>query len=62
MAVSIIVTVLGVYGGFREVASDKVKMLQTFGAARLQILQKVIIPAAIPTIGSANRLLFQAAY
>lgn len=56
IAVSIIVTILGVYGGFKEVDGDKIKMLQTFGATRLQILQKVIIPASIPTIVSAVKI------
>ncbi|AOT72997.1 sulfonate ABC transporter permease [Geosporobacter ferrireducens] len=56
MAVSIVVTILGVYGGFKEVDGDKIKMLQTFGATRLQILQKVIIPASIPTIVSAVKI------
>ena len=56
MAVSIVVTILGVYSGFKEVDSDKIKMLQTFGATRLQILQKVIIPASIPTIVSAVKI------
>ncbi|SHJ87639.1 Binding-protein-dependent transport system inner membrane component [Geosporobacter subterraneus DSM 17957] len=56
MAVSIVVTILGVYGGFKEVDSNKIKMLQTFGATRLQILQKVIIPASIPTIVSAVKI------
>ncbi len=55
-AASIVVTILGVYGGFKEVDGDKIKMLQTFGATRLQILQKVIIPASIPTIVSAVKI------
>ncbi|MTI54825.1 ABC transporter permease [Geosporobacter ferrireducens] len=56
MAVSTVVTILGVYSGFKEVDGDKIKMLQTFGATRLQILQKVIIPASIPTIVSAVKI------
>ncbi len=56
MAVSTVVTILGVYSGFKEVDRDKIKMLQTFGATRLQILQKVIIPASIPTIVSAVKI------
>ncbi|MEW9123090.1 MAG: ABC transporter permease subunit [Thermotaleaceae bacterium] len=56
IAVSLVVTILGVYGGFKEVDGDKIKMLQTFGATRLQILQKVIIPASIPTIVSAVKI------
>ncbi len=56
LAVSLVVTILGVYGGFKEVEQDKIKMLQTFGATKYQILQKVIIPASIPTIISALKI------
>ncbi|WZL74363.1 ABC transporter permease [Clostridiaceae bacterium 35-E11] len=56
MTVSIVVTILGVYGGFREVDEDKIKMLQTFGASKMQILRKVIIPASIPTIINALKI------
>lgn len=56
MAVSIVVTILGVYGGFKEVDGEKVKMLETFGATKLQILNKVIIPASIPTIVNALKI------
>ncbi|MEW9123076.1 MAG: ABC transporter permease subunit [Thermotaleaceae bacterium] len=50
------VTILGVYSGFKGVDGDEIKMLQTFSATRLQILQKVIIPASIPTIVSAVKI------
>ncbi len=56
MAVSLVVTILGVYGGFKEVEEDKIRMLETFGATKLQILQKVIIPASIPTIINALKI------
>ncbi|QEK13587.1 ABC transporter permease [Crassaminicella thermophila] len=56
MTVSIVVTILGVYGGFKEVDKDKIKMLKTFGATKIQILQKVIIPASIPTIINALKI------
>lgn len=56
MAVSLVVTILGVYGGFKEVEQDKIKMLETFGATKYQILQKVIIPASIPTIINALKI------
>jgi len=56
MAISIVVTILGVYGGFKEVDGEKVKMLEAFGATKLQILNKVIIPASIPTIVNALKI------
>jgi NitT/TauT family transport system permease protein len=56
MAISVVVTILNVYGGFKEVDKDKIKMLQTFGATKFQILQKIIIPASIPTIINALKI------
>ncbi|PAB56487.1 ABC transporter permease, partial [Anaeromicrobium sediminis] len=56
MIVSIIVTILGVYGGFKEVSNDKIRMLQTFGANKLQVLQKVVIPSSVPAIINALKI------
>lgn len=56
LAVSLVVTILNVYGGFKEVDQTKIKMLQTFGATKFQVLQKVIIPASIPTIINALKI------
>lgn len=54
--ISLIVTILGVYSGFTQVDGDKIKLLKTFGATKLQILQKVILPASVPTIISALKI------
>ncbi len=56
LLISVIVTILGVYSGFAQVDPDKVKLLKTFGATRLQVLQKVILPASIPTIIAALKI------
>jgi NitT/TauT family transport system permease protein len=56
LMVSLVVTVLGVYGGFREVDQTKIRMLETFGATKFQTLQKVIIPASVPTIINALKI------
>jgi NitT/TauT family transport system permease protein len=56
IAVSIVVTILGVYGGFKEVDEEKIKMLETFGATKQQILQKVVFPASVPTIVNALKI------
>jgi len=56
LLISVIVTILGVYSGFSQVDPDKVKLLKTFGATRLQILQKVVLPASVPTIISALKI------
>ncbi|MCR3922437.1 MAG: ABC transporter permease [Firmicutes bacterium] len=54
--VSLVVTILGVYSGFSQVDQNKIKLLKTFGASKRQILQKVILPASVPTIVSALKI------
>lgn len=56
LLISVIVTVLAVYTGFSQVDKDKIKLLKTFGATKPQILQKVILPASVPTIVSALKI------
>lgn len=50
LAISLIVTIMEVLNGFLTVDQNKIKLVQTFGASRLQILTKVVIPANFATI------------
>ncbi|NLZ39427.1 MAG: ABC transporter permease [Firmicutes bacterium] len=54
--VSLIVTILSVYTGFAQVDENKIKLLKSFGATKWQILQKVILPASVPTIIAALKI------
>lgn len=56
LLVSLIVTIITVLNGFLDVSPDKIKLLKTFGATKLQILKKVILPASIPTIIAALKI------
>lgn len=56
LLISLIVTIITVYTGFIQVDEDKIKLLKTFGATKLQILEKVILPASVPTIVSALKI------
>lgn len=56
LLISLIVTIISVLTGFKEVDDDKIKLLQTFGATRLQILYYLIIPATVPTLISALKI------
>ncbi|MBU3156093.1 ABC transporter permease [Clostridium estertheticum] len=56
LLISIVVTIISILGGFREVDEDKIKLLKTFGASKLQILITLIIPASIPTLISALKI------
>lgn len=54
--ISVVVTILGVYTGFSQVDKNKIKLLKTFGANKWQILQKVILPASVPTVIAALKI------
>lgn len=56
MLVSLIVTILTVYSGFAQVDPERIKLLKTFGASKMQILRKVILPASVPTVISALKI------
>ncbi|WP_416197519.1 MAG: NitT/TauT family transport system permease protein [Sporanaerobacter sp.] len=56
ITVSIIITIMNVYNGFISVDADKIKLLQTFGATKSQILKKVVLPSSIPTIISTLKV------
>lgn len=56
LAVSVIVTILMVYGGFRAVDENLIKLVRTLGAKRHHVLTKVILPASVPTIISALKV------
>lgn len=56
ITISIVVTIINMYNGFISVDEDKIKLLQTFGATKFQILKKVVLPASVPTIISTIKV------
>jgi NitT/TauT family transport system permease protein len=56
LLVSIVVTILNVYLAFESCDEDKVKLLWTLGATKLQILSKVVLPSSIPSIISVLKI------
>ncbi len=50
LAISLIVTILEVLNGFLATDHEQIKLAKTFGANRLQIFTKVVLPANFPTI------------
>ncbi|KXS40274.1 MAG: NitT/TauT family transport system permease protein [Candidatus Frackibacter sp. T328-2] len=56
LLISVIVTIMMVYNGFRETDKNKVKLLKTLGASRLQIFKKVVLPENLPTIFAALKV------
>jgi len=56
LAISLIVTIMEVLNGFLTVDEDKIKLVKTFGANKMQILTKVVIPYNFPTIINALKI------
>lgn len=56
LLLSVIVTILNVYQAFKSCDEDKIKLLKTFGATKLQILRMVVIPSSIPEMISTLKI------
>jgi NitT/TauT family transport system permease protein len=56
LLISVIVTILNVYLAFESCDEDKIKLLRTLGATKLQILTKVVLPSSIPAIISVLKI------
>lgn len=54
--ICIVITILTVLNGFREVDKDKIRLLKTFGASKFQILIHLVIPSSIPTLVSTLKI------
>ena len=54
--ISVIITTIVVYTSFREVDPNYLRVLQTFGATRLQSFKEAILPACFPTIISTLKV------
>ena len=49
LAISLIVTILDILNGFVNTDKEKIKMVKTFNATKIQILTKIVIPSNIAT-------------
>lgn len=56
ITVSIVVTIMNMFASFTLVDEDKIRLLNTFGATKLQILQKIVLPSSIPTLISTLKI------
>lgn len=54
--ISIIITTIVVYTSFKEVDYNYIKVLQTFGATRIQCFKEAVLPASLPTIISTLKV------
>lgn len=48
IAISIIVTIIMVESGFKEIGKSKLKLMESLGATRFQMLIMVLLPASVP--------------
>jgi NitT/TauT family transport system permease protein len=56
LAISVFITILMIYSGFQGVDPNKIKLAQTFGATKGQILRKVVLPGSVPTLLAALKV------
>lgn len=54
--ISVIITTLVVYSGFREVDPNYIKVLRSFGASRWQCFKEAIFPATLPVMISTLKV------
>ncbi|MBR2377285.1 MAG: ABC transporter permease [Clostridia bacterium] len=54
--ITIIVTIITMENGFLGVDKNKIKLLKTFGATKLQTLTKLILPASLETFVSCLKI------
>jgi NitT/TauT family transport system permease protein len=56
LAISVFVAILMIYSGFQGIDPNKIKLAQTFGATKRQVLMKVVLPGSIPTLIAALKV------
>lgn len=50
LAISIVVTILEMLNGFTSTDENKIKMAKTFGASKLQVFFKIVLPSNVMTL------------
>ena len=56
LLISVIITIITVYNGFKETDKNKIKLLKSFNATKYQIFKYVILPSNYPTIISSLKI------
>lgn len=56
LSITVIITTLVVYNSFCSVDPNLVKVVRSFGASRVQVFKKVILPASFPTVVSTLKV------
>lgn len=56
ISISIIVTIMNMYDSFKSIDEGKIKLMNTFGATKFQILKKLVLPASVPSLISTLKI------
>jgi NitT/TauT family transport system permease protein len=56
LAISLFIAILMIYNGFQGIDPNKIKLAQTFGASKRQVLTKVVLPGSVPTLIAALKV------
>jgi len=56
LAISLFITTMIIYTGYQGIDSNKIKLVQTFGATKGQIFRKVVFPGSVPSLFAALKV------
>lgn len=56
ISVAIFGSIISLYNAFREIDHGKIRLIQTLGGTRLDILRKVVLPGSVPLIISTMKV------
>ncbi len=56
ITISIVITIMNMFVSFTSVDKDKIRLIETFGGTKFQILKKVVLPYSIPTMISTLKV------
>ena len=56
LLISLIITIINVYNGFSSTDMNKIKLLKSFGASKIQILKYLVLPSNYPVIISSLKI------
>lgn len=56
VAISVFITIMVAFEGFRGIDPNKIKLARTLGANRMQVLTMVVLPGSVPTLLAALKM------
>lgn len=56
LLISIVTTILSILTGFNEIDPEKLLLMKTFQASKLQIIRYLILPASVPVLISTLKI------